>query len=153
MDLLTDIEGSDLSTTREVIDIGGCRQIELLDPPVVSSFCKDVYLREIFMAKGSYVIGKMHKTEHFNIILKGQAYVMIDDTITLVTAPMTFVSKAGQRKILWVVEDMIWQTVHMNPDNITDVDELEERLIDKEAVLDTSLLLPPSVMVEIGEME
>jgi hypothetical protein len=128
------------------------QQIHEVDCPVKHGFANGVYLREIFMPAGTYVIGKEHKTEHFNIILKGQAYVLMNDDVQLITAPCTFVSEAGTRKVLVVLEDMIWQTTHVNPDNTTDIEELEDKLASKEPV-DLSLLLPPEDIVKIGEMK
>jgi hypothetical protein len=128
------------------------QQIHEVDCPVKHGFANGVYLREIFMPAGTYVIGKEHKTEHFNIILKGQAYVLMNDDVQLITAPCTFVSEAGTRKVLVVLEDMIWQTTHVNPDNTTDVEELEDKLASKEPV-DLALLLPPEDIVKIGEMK
>jgi hypothetical protein len=128
------------------------QQIHEVECPVKHGFANGVYLREIFMPAGTYVIGKEHKTEHFNIILKGQAYVLMNDDVQLITAPCTFVSEAGTRKVLVVLEDMIWQTTHVNPDNTTDIEELEDKLASKEPV-DLSLLLPPEDIVKIGEMK
>lgn len=99
--------------------------------PVTHSFAPDIYLREIFMPAGTVVIGHQHKTEHFNIILKGRCRVMIGDEIHEIAAPCTFVSGAGAQKILNVLEDTIWQTVHSNPDNETDLETLEDRYVNK----------------------
>lgn len=99
--------------------------------PVTHSFAPDIYLREIFMPAGTVVIGHQHKTEHFNIILKGRCRVVIGDEIQEIVAPCTFISGAGAQKILNVLEDTIWQTVHSNPDNETDLETLEDRYVNK----------------------
>jgi hypothetical protein len=127
------------------------QQIHEVECPVKHGFANGVYLREIFMPAGTYVIGKEHKTEHFNIILKGQAYVLMNDDVQLITAPCTFVSEAGTRKVLVVLEDMIWQTTHVNPDDVTNVEVLEDKLISNKPI-DSSLLLSPIEIVQIGEM-
>ena len=120
-----------------------------VDCPVKHGFSNGVYLREIFMPQGSYVVGKEHTTQHFNIILKGSAYVMMNDDILFITAPTTFVSEPGTRKVLYIIEDMIWQTVH--PTEETDVDVLEETLVN-DVEVDISKLLPPQTMIQIGDM-
>lgn len=82
------------------------------------------------MRAGTFVIGHEHKTEHFNIVLTGRASVMLEDgKVQEIVAPCTFVSHAGVRKVLYIHEDMIWQTVH--PTEETDVDKLEAALIVK----------------------
>ena len=122
-----------------------------VDCPVSHGFADGVYLREIFMPKGTYVIGKEHTTQHFNIVLKGQAYVMMNDTVELITAPTTFVSSSGTRKVLYVLEDMIWQTVHTNEENTKDIETIENRLA-TDTPLDRNILLSPKEMIEIGGM-
>ena len=99
--------------------------------PVTHNFAPDIYVREIFMPADTVVIGHKHLTEHFNVILKGKCRVMIGDVVEELTAPCTFVSGAGSQKIVNVLEDCIWQTVHSNPDNATDIETLESRYVIK----------------------
>jgi len=99
--------------------------------PVTHNFAPDIYIREIFMPADTVVIGHKHLTEHFNVILKGKCRVMIGDVVEELTAPCTFVSGAGSQKIVNVLEDCIWQTVHSNPDNATDIATLESRYVIK----------------------
>jgi len=106
--------------------------------PVTHNFAPEIYVREIFMPAGTVVIGHKHLTEHFNVILKGKCRVMIGDELKELTAPCTFVSGAGSQKIVNVLEDCIWQTIHSNPDNETDVDTLENRYVTKDATITES---------------
>jgi len=99
--------------------------------PVTHNFAPDIYIREIFMPADTVVIGHKHLTEHFNVILKGKCRVMIGDVVEELTAPCTFVSGAGSQKIVNVLEDCIWQTVHSNPDNAKDIETLESRYVIK----------------------
>jgi len=99
--------------------------------PVTHNFAPDIYIREIYMPAGTVVIGHKHLTEHFNVILQGKCRVMIGDVVEELTAPCTFVSGAGSQKIVNVLEDCIWQTVHSNPDNATDIETLESRYVIK----------------------
>jgi quercetin dioxygenase-like cupin family protein len=90
---------------------------ELLSYPQVAMplqhlFAPGVYLRVIDMPKGTFVIGHEHTTEHFNIVLSGRANVMVDGIVTEIKAPAVFVSKAGVRKVLEILEDMKWATIH-----------------------------------------
>jgi hypothetical protein len=45
----------------------------------------------------------------------------------------TVLSKVGVRKVLQILEDCEWQTIHHNPDDCRDVEELERRLVDHAA--------------------
>ena len=97
--------------------------------PLTHRFAPGVYLREIFMPAGTFVIGHEHKTEHFNVVLSGRARVLIDGVVTEIKAPSVFVSKPGVRKVLVIEEDMRWATVHATTE--TDVHRLEADLIIK----------------------
>ena len=99
--------------------------------PVTHNFAPDIYIREIFMPADTVVIGHKHLTEHFNVILKGKCRVMIGDVVEELTAPCTFISGAGSQKMVNVLEDCIWQTVHSNPDNAKDIETLESRYVIK----------------------
>jgi hypothetical protein len=97
--------------------------------PVTHRFAPGVYLREIFMSADSIVIGRIHKTEHFNILVQGACYIVHEDgRKETLRAPMTFVSKAGVQKVLYILEDMIWQTVHVTEE--ADLARLEEMLVE-----------------------
>lgn len=114
-------------------------EAQLLAQPVQAehelkhSFAPGVYLREITMFAGTILIGHEHKFEHFNVILTGKALLYMDGKVTEVTAPCYFKSGAGVRKVLYIVEEMRWATIHTNEDEERDVDTLEERLITKSA--------------------
>lgn len=95
--------------------------------PVIHRFSPGCYLREIFMPKDTYVIGKIHATEHFNIILKGKVTVITAEGQQVLEAPCTFVSEAGVQKVVYMHEDCIWQTVHVT--DKTDIDEIEKEVI------------------------
>jgi hypothetical protein len=100
-----------------------CKKQEQIDCPVTHEFAPGVYMRTIFMPKGTFVIGKSHKTEHFNIVHTGKCRLMMDGEVSLVEAPHMFVSKPGVKKILMILEDMNWSTVH--PTDETDLEILE----------------------------
>lgn len=122
-----------------------CRELAALpqtDCPLVHRFAPGVYLREISMPADTIVIGRVHKTEHFNVILKGAALIVHDDgRREELRAPMTFVSKAGVQKVLYIIEDMIWQTIHVTPE--TDMAKLESDLVEPRDVP-----LPEAITVE-----
>ena len=97
--------------------------------PLTHRFSDGIYIREIFMPKGMIVVGHVHNTKHMNIVLTGKAKVWDGESVKDITAPYTFESNSGIRKVLYIEEDMIWQTIHVT--NETDIFELEEVLIDK----------------------
>ena len=109
--------------------------------PLLHDFAPGCYLRRIFMPAGTFVIGKTHKTEHFNFVLSGKANVMIDGDIKFLEAPDVFISGPGAKKVLYILDDMIWGTLHVTEE--TDLDELEKHCIftedeEKELMLNTT---------------
>jgi hypothetical protein len=94
-------------------------------------FSDGVYIREITMPGGCFVQGKRHKTKHLNIILYGR--VMVYDTLTheikLIEGPCTFESEADCAKTLYVHEETVWQTVHVNVNNEKNLEQLEAKLV------------------------
>ena len=104
-----------------------CEEEPQIELPLSHQFAPGVYLRTIFMPKGTFVIGKKHKTEHFNIVLTGSANVLIEGELRGIKAPSIFVSPPGSKKVLNILEDMLWATVH--PTDETDMDELEKMMV------------------------
>lgn len=90
-------------------------------------FAPGVYLRTITMPKGSYIIGHKHNTHHANVVLTGTALVMMNGQIKVLKAGDVFNSDAGVRKLLFILEDCRWMTIH--PTTITDIPELERTLV------------------------
>jgi hypothetical protein len=100
-----------------------------LDCPVTNRFTPGLYIREIFMPKGSLIISKIHKTEHPFIVSKGHAAVWTEESgVVQIKAPHTGITKPGTRRILYIHEDCIWTTFH--PTTETDVARIEEQIIE-----------------------
>ena len=97
------------------------------DCPVTHRFSPGLYLREIFMPEGTRIIGKIHATEHFNVVLTGECTVITAEGFEKITAPHTFISKAGVQKVVVVHKDCRWQTLHVT--DKTDLEEIEKDVI------------------------
>jgi hypothetical protein len=106
-----------------------CLQMPQVECPLQHRFAPGVYMREITMPAGTFVIGHQHRTEHFNVILKGRASVIMDGVVHDVVAPCTIKSGPGVRKALYIWEDMVWATIH--PTVETDLEKLDAELVIK----------------------
>lgn len=89
-------------------------------------FADGTYSREITMLKGSFIIGAIHRYCHINVISKGIVNVWTEHDIVRYEAPITFVSKPHTKRIVSIVEDTVWTTVHAT--NKTDVESAEKEL-------------------------
>lgn len=100
-----------------------------VDPPLRHHFAPGLYAREIFMHAGLVVVGKIHWHAHVNTVSKGACIVVTEDGLQRLEAGDTWVSKAGTKRAVFVEQDVLWTTVHANPDNCRDLGVLEARLI------------------------
>lgn len=85
------------------------------------------------MPKGAFVVGKLHATEHPNIISQGDCSVWTaQDGVQRLKAPAIWISKPGVKKALYIHEDTIWTTCHVTDQ--TNLIELEKELIIEEPI-------------------
>lgn len=98
---------------------------------VAHHFAPGVYMRELFIPKGTTLTGKIHKTEHLNILSQGDLSVMTESGVKRLKASTVVKSQPGIKRAGYAHEDSVWITVHHNPDDARDVDLIEERLIAK----------------------
>lgn len=104
----------------------GLTQIEC---PVKHHFAPGVYMRELFIPKGTTLTGKIHKTEHLNILSQGELTVWTEDGMKRLTASTVIKSQPGIKRVGYAHENSVWITVHHNMDDGQDVEKIEEMLI------------------------
>ena len=99
--------------------------------PLRHYFAPGQYAREISMRKGMIVVGKIHKHAHVNIISKGHVRVFTEgEGEWEMQAPCTFISSPGTQRVVYMLEDTVWTTVHVT--DKTDIDEIEAEIIAKD---------------------
>ena len=99
------------------------------DLPLTHRFAPGAYAREMFVPKGSVVIGKIHKHAHLNFVMRGKALILTEDGPMVIEAPFTLVSKAGTKRVAVAIEDLVWTTVHVTEE--TNLEKIEEHVIAK----------------------
>ena len=97
--------------------------------PLKHSFADNVYIREMFHPKGLIVVGKIHKYAHAFFITKGELTIISEEGKQRIKAPHYFIAPSGAKRALYAHEDTTLITIHHNPHNITDINQLEEKLI------------------------
>ena len=98
--------------------------------PLKHSFSDGIYVREITIPAGMLIIGKIHKHDHPNFLLKGEVVVVTEDGgKEELKAPCSMISKPGTKRALYAKTELVWTTVHLNPTNTQDLKELEEEII------------------------
>ena len=96
--------------------------------PVQHHFAPGAYGREMTLPAGLVVVGKIHKHAHINVISKGRVQVFTEqDGVLELAAPCTFVSSPGTKRVVHVLEETVWTTVHVT--DKTDLAEIEREVI------------------------
>lgn len=111
---------------KEIVD--GGHDVGADSCKVFHHFAPGSYGRELHMPAGMIVIGKIHKHAHINVISKGYVVVVTEhDGVLEYTAPCTFVSKPGTKRVVLTLEDTVWTTMHVT--DKTDLAEIEREVI------------------------
>jgi hypothetical protein len=92
-------------------------------------FAPGVYAREMTIKEGTMIVGKLHKTEHINIISKGDISVKTEFRTDRYQAPCVFVSRVGTKRVVFAHTETVWTTIH--PTEETDLEEIEKHVIAK----------------------
>lgn len=111
--------------------------------PLKHTFADGMYIREISVPKGYFVITKIHKLAHPCFILKGDCSIATEDGIKRIKAPYHMITPAGTKRIVYVHEDTVWVTVHKSDSK--DLEKIEEEIIAKsfdemDNVIDTEIV-------------
>jgi quercetin dioxygenase-like cupin family protein len=99
-------------------------------------FAEGMYGRKLCIPAGSVVTGKTHRHEHFVLLTKGDATVVTDRGVERIIAPRMWVSPVGAKRALYTHSDCEFVTVHLNPENITDLEAIEAEVIMPDALLE-----------------
>tara|TARA_R110000851_G_scaffold29319_3_gene80819 strand:- start:148 stop:564 length:417 start_codon:yes stop_codon:yes gene_type:complete len=94
---------------------------------LIHHFAPGLYARELFMAAGDTLIGKIHKHAHLNILLEGTVVVDTEFGRQHMTGPHIWVSVPYTKRAIYNQTDTRWITFH--PTTLTDLDEIEAEVV------------------------
>lgn len=103
-----------------------------VEQPLEHFFTDGLYGRKIFNPKDSFIITKIHKEPNFSFILSGRLAVITEDGMEIHEGPKFFVTKPGTKRLIYAQTDVVFMTVHPNPENLRSLDVLEDRIIAKD---------------------
>ena len=94
-------------------------------------FAPGMYCRELFIPAGVTTVGKVHKHEHITILAEGISAMVSQDGEEVYEAPHIFTSSVGAKRAVHAITDCTWITVHLNPEDKTDIEKIEkEHVVD-----------------------
>lgn len=91
---------------------------------VKHTFLNGMYMRELFIPKGSLLVGKIHKLDCLNIVSKGDISILTETGSARVSAGYSVVSPAGIQKVGYAHEDTVFVNVFRADE--TDVEKIED---------------------------
>jgi len=96
--------------------------------PIKHNFSDQLYMREMKMKAGTFVVSAMHHTDHFWFLMTGRILVTTDGETIEHIAPCFEKSIKGAKRLITCSEDCIFINIHKNPSNTMDLDEIENKL-------------------------
>ena len=87
-----------------------------------------MYLREVFRPADFLIVGKVHKKEHFYIVLTGTVVITTDTGVMEVTGPYIFDSKPGTKRAVYAKTDATCITIHRVESNT--IEDVENELVE-----------------------
>ncbi len=95
----------------------------------VHRFTNGIYTRELYIPPNRCVVGKRHAIEHIVMLTSGACMCATERGIEYMIAPMTFISPAGEKRVVMTYSDIgcTWVTIHRTDE--TDLDAVEKDVI------------------------
>lgn len=109
------------------------------EPETKHYFHAGMYCREVFRHAGVLVVGKVHKKEHFYLIVSGTVQITDGDgNAQEVTGPHLFLSKPSTKRAVYALTDTVCMTFHVT--EAATVEDAEAQLVEDD----------PTAMFSIG---
>lgn len=96
--------------------------------PLTHIFTDGLYIRQAYAPAGSMFTTVHHNTEHPFILISGTTEVISNEGASSITGPFMGITKKGTRRLVHAITDAMYLTIHANPDNLTDPDEIIRRI-------------------------
>ena len=97
--------------------------------PLKHSFADGMYIRELSVPANVLFVTKIHKKTHPMFLLKGTVAIYVDGEVKKVSAPYSFITPAGTKRVVYCYTDIVWTTVHKT--NKRNLKKIEDEIIAK----------------------
>ena len=82
------------------------------EPPTEHIFHGGMYCRQVWRPAGCLIVGKVHKKEHFYMIVSGTVHITTDNGAQTVTGPFLMCSNPGTKRAVLAETDALCMTFH-----------------------------------------
>jgi hypothetical protein len=96
--------------------------------PLEHFFAMGLYIRKITVPACTLTVTMIHRFSHPLFLLKGELSILEEWGPRRVKAPEFFITKAGTKRIIYHHDEVVLMTVHANPDELRDIEALENVL-------------------------
>lgn len=103
-------------------------EIGVIDFETSGFFCGGMYVRTVFVPKGSFLTSKIHKTDHPFILSAGTITIFTQQGEQTLTAPHIDITLKGTRRFARADSDVLFTTIHRT-DKKTE-QEVEEEVVE-----------------------
>jgi len=83
------------------------------EPETKHTFHAGMYCREVWRQAGVLVVGKVHKKEHFYLIVSGTVAITTNDGVQSITGPQLLCSTPGTKRAVYAETDALCMTFHV----------------------------------------
>jgi len=126
----------------DILEAAMVSECEPIICPLKHTFTEGFYIREIFMPKGeegkvNLITSRVHNTFHPFFVLKGKVAVYSEnDGEQIIEAPYSGITTPNTRRVLKIIEDTVWVTVHATDivpkdNSIESIEEAANMVADK----------------------
>ncbi len=113
--------------------------------PLEHFFAEGTYTRKITMPAGMMCTGAIHKYDTMNIVTRGRCRVLTEtEGVLNIVGPAYFIGPKCTKRLLYILEETVWCSIHPNPEGITD-----EELIRKAIAWETYEEIPEELRKEL----
>lgn len=123
-------KGADRLQMRAAID---ALEIELLKMPQANHglehlFTDGLYIRVATIQKGTLFTTPIYNEECVLTMLKGKLLIITEKSAGIVDPPSFVLTEKGTKRAILALEDVLAHTIHPNPTNDRDIENLESRI-------------------------
>ena len=105
-------------------------QLPQYEPPTEHMFHGGMYCRQVWRPAGCTIVGKIHKKEHFYLIVSGTVAITTDEGVKSVTGPTLLCSKPGTKRAVYAETDALCMTFHVV--DAKTIDDAEQELVEED---------------------